>query len=92
MTVRSAVRWAATHGAMRLAISARARAGNPDAEVLLDPAVREDVEARTETAMEPVLAAIGPDLPDLTRQLDAWSAAVVAGGAAPPDPYKRISG
>jgi helix-turn-helix protein len=55
-------------------------------------ALRDDVEARTEAAMEPVLAAIGPDLPDLTRQLDAWSAAVVAGGAAPPDVYKRISG
>ena len=55
-------------------------------------ALRDDVEARTEAAMEPVLAAIGPDLPELTRQLDAWSAAVVAGGAAPPDPYKRISG
>src|SRR4051812_50027771 len=27
---------------MRLAIRARARAGNPDAEILLDPAVRED--------------------------------------------------
>ena len=42
MVVRSAVRWGATHGAMRLAIRARARAGNPDAEILLDPAVRED--------------------------------------------------
>ncbi len=54
--------------------------------------LRDDVEARTEAAMEPVLAAIGPDLPELTRQLDAWSAAVVAGGAAPPDVYKRIAG
>ena len=42
MTARSAVRWAATHGAMRLAIRNRARKGNPDAEVLLDPAVRVD--------------------------------------------------
>jgi len=42
VVVRSAVRWGATHGAMRLAIRARARAGNPDAEILLDPAVRED--------------------------------------------------
>ncbi|MBM7808969.1 cytochrome P450 [Geodermatophilus bullaregiensis] len=48
MTVRSAVRWAATHGAMRLAIRARARAGNPDAEVLRDPAVREDPFAHYE--------------------------------------------
>ncbi|MGY1814010.1 cytochrome P450 [Blastococcus sp. SYSU D00820] len=41
-TVRSAVRWAATHGAMRLAIRARARKGNADAEVLLSREVRED--------------------------------------------------
>jgi helix-turn-helix protein len=54
--------------------------------------LRDDVEARTEAAMAPVLDAIGPDLPELTRQLDAWSAEVVAGGAAPPDVYKRISG
>ena len=40
--VRSAVRWAATHGAMRLAIRARARRGNADAEVLLESAARED--------------------------------------------------
>jgi cytochrome P450 len=48
VTVRSAVRWAATHGAMRMAIRARARAGNPDAEVLSDPAVREDPYAHYE--------------------------------------------
>jgi cytochrome P450 len=40
--VRSAVRWAATHGAMRVALRARARAGNPDAQVLIDPALRAD--------------------------------------------------
>jgi cytochrome P450 len=48
VTVRSTVRWAATHGAMRLAIRARARAGNPDAEVLRDPAVRVDPYAHYE--------------------------------------------
>ncbi len=46
--VRSAVRWGATHGAMRLAIRARARAGNPDAEILRDPAVRLDPYAHYE--------------------------------------------
>src|SRR5688500_12814779 len=40
--VRSAVRWGATHGAMRVALRARARAGNPDAQVLIDPALRAD--------------------------------------------------
>ncbi|SDC89952.1 hypothetical protein SAMN05660690_2831 [Geodermatophilus telluris] len=54
--------------------------------------LRDDVEARTEAATAPALDALGADLPELTRQLDAWSAAVVAGGAAPPDLYKRISG
>ncbi len=39
---RSAVRWAATHGAMRVAIRARASAGNPDAQVMTDPARRAD--------------------------------------------------
>ncbi len=71
MTVRSAVRWAATHGVMRLAISARARKGNPDAEVLLDPAVREDPFGHYERLRTPT---------------------PFTGGAAPPDPYKRISG
>jgi hypothetical protein len=55
-------------------------------------ALRDDVERRTDAAVEPLLAAIGPDLERLTAQLDAWSAQVVAGGSAPPDPYKRISG
>ncbi|HEY0126015.1 MAG TPA: cytochrome P450 [Blastococcus sp.] len=40
--VRSAVRWAATQGAMRVAIRARARAGNLDAQFLSDQALRED--------------------------------------------------
>ena len=54
--------------------------------------LRASVEEQTEAAMAPLLDAIGPDLPELTRQLDAWSAAIIAAGAAPPDPYKRISG
>lgn len=54
--------------------------------------LREDVEARTDAALQPALAAIGPGLDHLTRQLDEWSAALIAAGAAPPDLYKRISG
>ncbi|WP_158550666.1 hypothetical protein [Geodermatophilus sp. TF02-6] len=54
--------------------------------------LREDVEARTEAALAPALDAVGPDLPELTRQLDEWSAHVVASGLAPTDPYKRASG
>ena len=54
--------------------------------------LREAIEEQTEAAFAPLLDAIGPGLPELTRQLDEWSGAIVAGGAAPPDPYKRISG
>ena len=46
--VRSAVRWAATHGAMRMAIRARARSGNPDAQAMVDPALRADPYASYE--------------------------------------------
>ncbi|WP_448639212.1 cytochrome P450 [Geodermatophilus sp. URMC 63] len=53
MTARSTVRWAATHGAMRLAIRSRARTGNADAEVLVDPAVREDPFAHYERLRTP---------------------------------------
>jgi hypothetical protein len=55
-------------------------------------ALRDTVEQQTEAALAPVLEAIGPTLPELTEQLDGWSAAIVAGGAAPPDLYKRVSG
>jgi cytochrome P450 len=42
MTVRSTVRWAATHGVMRVATARRARAGNPDARLLVDPRLQAD--------------------------------------------------
>ena len=54
--------------------------------------LRDGIEEQTEAALAPVLDAIGTELPTLTRQLDEWSAAIVTGGAAPPDVYKRISG
>ena len=54
--------------------------------------LRDAIEEQTEAAMRPLLDAIGPDLPELTRQLDAWSSRIVAGGAAPVDIYKRVSG
>ena len=53
---------------------------------------RDDIEAQTDAALERVLSPVGDDLPALTDLLDRWSAAIVAGGAAPPDPYKRVSG
>lgn len=42
MNVRRTLRWAATQGAMRALIRRRAGAGNPDAEVLVDPALAAD--------------------------------------------------
>jgi hypothetical protein len=54
--------------------------------------LRDTIEEQTEAAMAAPLEAVGPALPDLTRQLDEWSARIVAAGWAPPDPYKRISG
>ncbi|SDY46794.1 hypothetical protein SAMN05661080_03573 [Modestobacter sp. DSM 44400] len=53
---------------------------------------RDDIEAQTDAALERVLFPVGDELPALTDLLDRWSAAIVAGGAAPPDPYKRVSG
>jgi hypothetical protein len=52
-TARATVRWAATHGAVRAAIRSRARAGNPDAQVLRDRAVREDPYAHYERLRSP---------------------------------------
>ena len=43
MTVlHSGLRWAGTQGAMRLAIRRRAKGGNPDAQVLVDPVLQDD--------------------------------------------------
>ncbi|MCW2705571.1 MAG: hypothetical protein JWQ37_3566 [Blastococcus sp.] len=54
--------------------------------------LRDLIEEQTESAMAPLLDAIGPGLQQLTGQLDQWSSLIVAGGAAPPDVYKRVSG
>jgi hypothetical protein len=53
---------------------------------------RDDIEARTDAAMDRVLAPIADELPALAGQLDRWSEAITVAGAAPPDPYKRVSG
>src|SRR3712207_8974173 len=45
--------------------------------------LRDGIEQQTEAALAPVLDAIRPELPALTRRLDEWPAAIVAGGAAP---------
>jgi hypothetical protein len=55
---------------------------------------RDEIEARTDAALDRVLAAVGDgrDLARVTARLDAWSAQIIAAGAAPQDPYKRVSG
>ncbi|SCX44226.1 hypothetical protein SAMN03159343_1378 [Klenkia marina] len=55
-------------------------------------AERDRIEQATDDAMDRVLAPIGTDLAALTAQLDGWSNRIVAAGAAPSDPYKRVSG
>ncbi|GAA4552078.1 hypothetical protein GCM10023175_45140 [Pseudonocardia xishanensis] len=62
---------------------------------LLSPAglrLREELEARTDAMQRSVVEAVGPDLEPIMKQLDAWSDALVAAGAAPPDPAKRLAG
>lgn len=54
--------------------------------------LRTAIETTTDTMQQAVVDAIGPDLDAVTTQLDEWSDALVAGGAAPPDPAKRLAG
>ncbi|QJY48406.1 SCO6745 family protein [Pseudonocardia broussonetiae] len=53
---------------------------------------RGELEATTDAMQQTVVDAIGPDLDALTKQLGEWSDALVAAGAAPPDPAKRQAG
>jgi hypothetical protein len=55
-------------------------------------AMRDGIEQATDRTVRAAIAAIGDDLPRLTKQLDAWSQAIVDRGWFPPDPYKRASG
>jgi hypothetical protein len=54
--------------------------------------LRDRVEQTTDRLMQPVIDAIGDELPGLVRQLDAWSQRIVDRGWFPPDPYKRACG
>jgi hypothetical protein len=55
-------------------------------------ALRADIEDATDRQLDPVLAAIGPDLPCLLPLLGEWSQRVIDHGWFPPDPFKRASG
>jgi hypothetical protein len=51
-------------------------------------AFREEIEVRTDELERPVLDALGDDLDELLKHLDAWSEAIIAAGSYP----KRIKG
>jgi hypothetical protein len=55
-------------------------------------ALRADIEDATDRQLDPVLAAIGPDLAGLLPLLGEWSQRVIDHGWFPPDPFKRASG
>ena len=48
----------------------------------------DEIEARTDELERPVLDALGDDVDELLKHLDAWSEAVIAAGSYP----KRIKG
>lgn len=54
--------------------------------------LREDIEGATDRLVQPVVDAIGDDLPALVDTLDGWAQQIVDHGWFPPDPYKRASG
>jgi hypothetical protein len=55
-------------------------------------ALRDGIEEGTDRSVRAAVAAIGDDLPRLTKLLDSWSQQIVDRGWFPPDPYKRASG
>jgi hypothetical protein len=65
-----------------------------DGDALSDAgrSVREQVERATDTAMAPVVAAMGDRLDDVAARCDAWGAALVERGWFPPDRSKRAAG
>jgi hypothetical protein len=65
-----------------------------DGDALTDAgrALRAHVEEATDTAVAPVVAALGDRLDAVVARCDAWSAAVVARGWFPPDALKRAAG
>lgn len=54
--------------------------------------LRDDLERTTDRLVQPVVDAIGDDLPALVERLDGWARQIIDAGWFPPDPYKRASG
>ena len=55
-------------------------------------ALRHGIEQTTEELVQPVVDALGSELPALVATLHGWSDRIVEHGWFPPDPYKRASG
>ena len=55
-------------------------------------ALRDGSRTTTDRLVQPVVDAIGDDLPACSWRLDGWSQQIVERGWFPPDPYKRASG
>ena len=53
---------------------------------------RDEIEASTDTQQQDIVDALGGDFESTVAAVDTWSAACVAAGAYPPDPYKRAGG
>jgi hypothetical protein len=54
--------------------------------------MRDRIESITDSLMQPVVDALGDDLPGLLDTLNDWSRQIIDHGWFPPDPYKRASG
>ena len=54
--------------------------------------LRDDIEADTELALDPVLEGIGDGLDVVIGRCTAWSTAITEAGSFPPDPFKRAAG
>jgi hypothetical protein len=55
-------------------------------------ALREQVEAATDAAMQPVVEALGDRLDDVVARCDTWGQALIDRGWFPPDAWKRAAG
>ncbi len=72
-------------------LSARGLVGD-DGLTAEGTALRDGIEDATDRMVQPVVDAIGDDLPGLLKLVDGWSQQIVDRGWFPPDPYKRASG
>jgi hypothetical protein len=54
--------------------------------------LRWDIEEDTDRLVQPVVDAIGDELPQVVRTLNGWAQAIIDRSWFPPDPYKRAAG